>query len=111
MLAQPRRITVGDVTFLVRTPWGLMRRFTQQLAEIEAAALGDRAAEAAVEAAMRDLLAEVVVGWEGAADEEGRAVPWEPGRLDDLDAAVVAELVRRLGEPGSELGLPKGMSG
>jgi hypothetical protein len=88
-----------------------MRAFTRRLAEIEAAEMGDKAREAAVEDAARELLGRVVAGWDGALDDEGRPVPWAPERLDDLDAATVAELLRRAGERPEELGPKKELSG
>lgn len=111
MLSAPRPITVGEITFYVRTPWGLMRRFAARLAEIEAAEMGQRAREAATEEATRELLAEVIVGWDGPRDEAGAPLPWQPERLDDLDAAVVAALVARLAEPPQELGIKKELTG
>lgn len=111
MLSAPRAITVGETTFFVRTPWGLMRRFAARLAEIEATMPGQRAREAAVEEATRDLLAEVIVGWDGPRDGAGAPLPWAPERLDDLDAAVVAALVAKLAEPPEELGIKKELTG
>ncbi|MCX7600056.1 MAG: hypothetical protein N2512_14505, partial [Armatimonadetes bacterium] len=86
MLTNPRAIKVGQITFFVRTPWGLMRSFAARLAEIEAAGMGQRAREAAVEEATRELLAEVIEGWDGPRDDSGAPLPWSPERLDDLDA-------------------------
>lgn len=111
LLTPVRRIAVGDITFLVRTPWGVMRQFIQRLAEIEASGMGERSAEAAVEQATRELLEVVVVGWEGPCDETGCPLAWRPERLDELDTAVVAELVRRIAEPPEELGTKKDGSG
>jgi len=111
LLADVRPIALGSARFLVRAPWGVMRGFVRRLAEIEATEMGQRAREAAVEDATRDLLARVIVGWEGPCDEQGRPLPWHADRLDELEPAAVAELVRRLAEPPEELGTGKGPSG
>lgn len=110
-MTKTRRVQVGGTVFLVRTPWWLMRRFTARLAEIEAADLGEKAREAAVEAATHEMLGEAVVGWEGVRDEEGRPAAWAAERLDDLDALDVAELVGKLAAPAEELVPGKGLSG
>ncbi len=101
---------MGGLTFHVRTPWGLMRGFVRRLAEIEAEELGERARQVAVEEAARELLGHVVVGCEEA-EGDGQPAPWRADRLDELDAVVVAELLRRLAEPPKELGTGKGASG
>lgn len=105
-----RTLTVDGVNFRVRTPWGIMRAFARRLAEIEAANAGElgqrgeRARELAAEEAAREMLGQVIVGWDGVEDDAGQPVEWSPERLDDLDAATVAELLRRLGERPGELG-------
>jgi len=111
MLHNPRPVRVGDITFFLRTPWGLMREFGRRLAEIEASDMGPRATEAAVEEASRELLQQVIVGWDGPRDEDGTPLPWSPERLDDLDAAVVAALLDKLAEPPEELGIKKELTG
>ncbi len=100
-----RTLVVDGVTFRVRAPWGVMRAFARRLADIEAAEMGERSREAAVEDAAREMLGQVVVGWEGVEDA------WSPERLDDLDAATVAELLRRVGERPEELGPKKDLTG
>jgi hypothetical protein len=107
LLAPIRSLEVGKLTFHVRTPWGLMRHYLHRLAEIEASAAGEKAREAAIEEATRELLTQIIVGWEGAYDADGQPLPWQPDLLDQLDAAVIAELLRRLAEPPAELGTKK----
>ncbi|MCD6350607.1 MAG: hypothetical protein J7M26_00700 [Armatimonadetes bacterium] len=111
MHASVRRLRIGELTFHVRTPWGLLRLFTRRLADIERSAMGDKEREAAVEEATRELLAQAVMGCEGLLNEDGAPVTWQPELLDELDAAVVAELVRRLAEPPEELGTKKEPTG
>jgi hypothetical protein len=103
-LTMTRTVAVDGVTFHVRAAWGVMRAFTRRLAEIEAAELGERGREAAAEDAARELLGQIVVGWDR---DEG----WSPERLDELDAATVAELLRRVGGRPEELGPKKDLSG
>ena len=99
-----RTVAVDGVTFRVRATWGVMRAFARRLAEIEAAEMGERAREAAEEDAAREMLGQVVVGWD-------RDEAWAEERLDELDAATVAELLRRIGERPEELGPKKDLSG
>ena len=88
-----------------------MRRFLSRLARIEAEQIGEKARQARVEEVVREMLAQVVVGWEGVTDEGGWPVQWRPELLDELDAAAVAELVRRIAEPAEELGIKKEVNG
>ena len=110
-LSQIRAVEARGINFFVRTPWGVMRRFVRRLAEIESAEVGKQMRASRVEEATQELLAEVVVDWEGPADEHGHPIPWSAERLDDLDAATVAELVRKLAAPPEELGTKKDRSG
>ncbi len=110
-MARERVIAVDGLEFRVRVPWGLMREFISELAEIEASGAGPRQREAMAEEAARRFLQRAIVDCRGLENARGRPVKWRPELVDELDAEVVAELLRRIAEPPGELGTKKGRSG
>ena len=111
MLAHERSIQIGNIVFKVRTPWIVMRRYIDEMVQIEAAQIGEFERQRRAEDATRGLLRQVVVGWEGIHDEDGRPIPYSSERLDEVDVATVGALLEKLAEPPEELGIKKGPSG
>ena len=106
-----REIKVGEVTFLVRLPWKLVREYIARLARIECEAAGAYAFQEAAEMAAREFLVNVLVGWRGVVDDDGNQVDYAPEKLDELDAGMIAALLEKIAEPPEELRPKKAVNG
>jgi len=115
VLGKPKAIEVCGITFHVQVPWGIYtdwdyraRQLWQEAANIDPdedpAVSADKQME--IQDKNRRLNEEAlafIVGWEGVVDDSGNEVPFSREALEQLDVAVVQQLLSHLTDIGQQI--------
>lgn len=115
-LGGPKRIEDegSGIVFHVAAPWGLVseidrksREVLTDLLKVERIADDVDRAVAEVDAQQRhhevqELYLGLIQGWEGVVDEDGEPVPYSREALEQLDVAILEDVLKRLRERGQQ---------